>query len=332
MPRKLRMFVEGGVYHVYCRVSRGDGVFLDEVEAESFLEIVREVKQRDAFIVYAWCLMSNHYHMAVRTAEVPLWRSMASIQGRTSKGFNSRHRVFGPLWQGRYKAKPVEDQRHFDQLIVYIHMNPVAAGVVEDPADHRWSGHREMIGIEDFGIADVGEALASFGSTRGRARRTYVRQLRADRDAEWLGERPGRLPWWGRAGSDEDQEIALRKGVAYVDYLGRSTAPERPRFATDVFLQRACEILGVGLEVLAGRRRTSVERDLRELVSVVGVERYGQRNRDLAAALAKDPGAVSRWVSAGAARRAAEPAFAKRVLELDQGLQASTSGSSNEAL
>ena len=184
-----------------------------------------------------------------------------------------------------------------------------------------------MIGIEDFGIADVGEALASFGFDQ-RASQQDVRQAAPGGPRGRVAGRASlsRLPWWGRAGSDEDQEIALRKGVAYVDYLGRSTAPERPRFATDVFLQRACEILGVGLEVLAGRRRTSVERDLRELVSVVGVERYGQRNRDLAAALAKDPGAVSRWVSAGAARRAAEPAFAKRVLELDQGLQASTSG------
>ena len=332
MPRKLRVFVEGGVYHVYCRVSRGDGVFLDESEAESFLDIVRQVKQRDGLIVYAWCLMSNHYRMAVRTAEVPLWRCMASIQGRTSKGFNSRHRVFRPLWQGRYKAKPVEDQRYFDQLIVYIHMNPVAAGVVEDPADHRWSGHREMIGTEDFGIADVGEALASFGSTVGRARRAYVRRLRAEREAEWLGERPGRLPWWGRSRADEDEAIAPREGVAYVDYLGRSTGPERPRFTAGVFLRRACEALGVDLEALTGRGRTSVERDLRELVSVLGVERYGQRVSDLAAALVKNPGTVSRWVSAGAARRTAEPAFVGRVQDLDQRLQTAASGGSDETL
>jgi len=53
--------------------------------------------------------------------------------------------VLGPVWQSRYKAKLVEDQRYFDQLMVYIHLNPVKAGMVEDPARYRWSGHRELI-------------------------------------------------------------------------------------------------------------------------------------------------------------------------------------------
>ena len=75
-----------------------------------------------------------------------------------------------------------------------------------------------------------------------------------------------------------------------------------------------------------------MERDLRELVSVLAVERYRQRVNDLAAVLAKNPGTVSRWVSAGAARRTAEPAFAKRVQDLDQRLQAAASGGSDETL
>ncbi len=208
MPRKPRMFVEGGVYHVYCRTGRGEPVFLNDAEALGFIEVLQETKQRDGFIVYAWCLMSNHYHLALRTTGVPLWRSMASIQALTSKRFNRRHRVFGPLWQGRYKAKPVEDQRYLDQIVVYIHLNPVAAGIVENPAEHRLSGHRELVGLDDFGIIDRNEALAQFGPTVGRARRAYVRALagesrrrvagRAPRAASLVGPSPTRRRTGGR--------------------------------------------------------------------------------------------------------------------------------------
>ena len=61
MPRRLRVEIEGGVYHVYNRVSSGEHVFADPDEADRFVELVRSVKARDGWTVFAWCLMSNHY-------------------------------------------------------------------------------------------------------------------------------------------------------------------------------------------------------------------------------------------------------------------------------
>ncbi len=79
MPRPARVFVEGGVYHVYNRIARGEDRFRDERDAERFVDLLREVKQRDELTVFAWCLMSNHYHLAVRTSATPLARSMKSV-------------------------------------------------------------------------------------------------------------------------------------------------------------------------------------------------------------------------------------------------------------
>ena len=67
MGRKPRVFVEGGVYHVYCRTAHGERAFDDPDEAAAFVEVLRETKERDGFLVYAWCLMANHYHLALRT-------------------------------------------------------------------------------------------------------------------------------------------------------------------------------------------------------------------------------------------------------------------------
>ncbi len=315
MPRKPRVFVEGGIYHVYCRASRGEAVFADETEAAAFVDILRKIKQRDGLVFFAWALMSGHYHIALRTAEIPLWRTMASIQGLTTKGFNRRHRVYGPLWQGRYKASIVEDESYLYQLIAYIHLNPVSAGLVDDPAKHQWSGHREIIGKDGQDLVDFDEVLMMYGDTRRMAKREYLKSLNTMGATDWVGEEPSKFPW--RRAVD-DEPVSPREGGVYVDYLGRSTAPERPRLSVEDFLGRACEALGADVNELASRRRDPRLREQRELVAVLGVEKYGQRVRDIAGRLEKNPGSVSRWVSSAAERRLTDPGFAQRLENLDE--------------
>ena len=103
MPRKPRLFLPRAIYHVYCRVARGEFVFGDVNEAAEFVETARHVRDLDGWKILAWCLMGNHYHLVVATDTVPLWRSMARLQGRVSRGFNKRRRYLGRLWQSRYK-------------------------------------------------------------------------------------------------------------------------------------------------------------------------------------------------------------------------------------
>ena len=97
MPRRPRVFVDGAIYHVYCRFAHGAGVFAAAEEAEQFLAIVRDVKRTDELSILAWCLMPTHYHLAVRTGRLPLWRSLRVIQGRFALVHNRRHRTLGPL-------------------------------------------------------------------------------------------------------------------------------------------------------------------------------------------------------------------------------------------
>lgn len=118
MPRRLRVFVEGGLYHVYNRFARGEGVLADPEEAIEFAELLREVKRRDGLTVFAWALLPNHYHIALRTSAIPLSRTMQYLQGIYSLRFNRRWRRTGPLWQSRYQARIIDDQESYDRVMV----------------------------------------------------------------------------------------------------------------------------------------------------------------------------------------------------------------------
>lgn len=320
MPRSPRIFVEGGIYHVYNRVTRGEKVFDEDQEALFLLDTMRKVRDRDDFIVLAWCIMGNHYHLAVRCTSVPLWRSMASIHVNISRSFNKRYRVYGPFWQGRYKAKLVETPEYLRQLLVYIHLNPVTAGIVERPDDYVWSGHREVVRRFKNSFVDSDELLLSFDETREAARRAYLSSIRAAVDQEWLDGVPGTLPWWplGRPRKvDTEDELRLKTGTPVIDALGQTTALERPWLTPDDFVDRVLKVLKISTkEVASGTKQRDVVR-AREILFSLGVERYGLKVTEMATALQVNYDSASLWGRRGAQRRAGNAEFARKAEEVD---------------
>ena len=160
MPRANRTLEEGRIYHVYNRVG-GDGMpFAEDPMAARFAQLLRQIVERDELVVFAWVLMSNHFHLVVRMGAAPLSRSLKSLQQQMTRSRNRRAKVFGPMWQGRYKAKQVDDDEHLAQLIAYVHLNPVSAGIVDRPKSYKMSGHRDILGLRKRPIVSVDDVLA----------------------------------------------------------------------------------------------------------------------------------------------------------------------------
>jgi len=321
MGRRPRILVPGGIYHVYNRVSRGQHVFRKDEEAERLEGLFATTKQRDDFQILAWCVMSSHYHLAVRMGEIGLSRSMRTIHHRFSQSYNGRHRVFGPFWQGRYRSKLVDDDEYLRQLITYIHLNPVAAGIVKDASKYRWCGHREVVGrAVGRHLVDVDETLLAFHSNRRSALGGYRSAMAFALGEDWRTEGPGRLPWWriGRPPRGDDaSETVVDEKLPRIQMDGRSNLKPRPKMELDQFLELGAAACEVEVADLSSRKRRVPVVEAREILAWLGVELYGYTVKAMAAKFEKHREAVSRMVIRAAERRVVDQGFAGRVRCVD---------------
>jgi REP element-mobilizing transposase RayT len=318
MPRRPRVFVEGGIYHVYNRFASGEPVFADPEEALEFIELLRYVKQRDGWTVFAWVLMSNHYHLAIRSRAVPISRGFQYLQGRFSQRFNRGRKRTGALWQSRYHAKPINEEGYLDRVILYIHLNPVAGGLVDSPADHVFGGHREIVKGISNPVIDIDDCLLSFGQTQRAARQTYLSAIRLG--CRELGKEAGRDSRLPRIWFRPDSDLAPDDEGPYIDVLGRSTGPERYELSAEEFIERSAAILHIDVGELASRSRRNEVVEARRLIITVGRERWAQSTKQLASALQKSADTVTYIQREGVRQRLDDEGFLRRYECLDAAL------------
>jgi REP element-mobilizing transposase RayT len=110
---------------------------------------VIKAKERFQFSLYAYCLMTNHFHLLLETRLANISRIMHYIKGSYTTYYNIRHRRTGHLFQGRFKSIVVDKDNYFLELTRYIHLNPVRAGAVSDPVAYQWSSYRGYLGRKD---------------------------------------------------------------------------------------------------------------------------------------------------------------------------------------
>ena len=135
MGRAPRIEYAGALYHVMSRGNRQEAIFLDDRDQECFLDSVGEVCSRTGWRIHAYVLMGNHYHLLLETPEPNLVDGMRWLQGTYTKRFNARHKLWGHLLQGRYKALVIDpNDEYFRTVGDYIHLNPARARCF-DPRD-----------------------------------------------------------------------------------------------------------------------------------------------------------------------------------------------------
>jgi len=179
MARPLRIEIADGIYHVTGRVLAREDIARDDKDQKHWLDQLDAVVTRLGWRVFAWVLMSNHFHLFLTTPEPNLSRGMHDLNAGYVNWYNTRHRRRGPLFQGRFYSILVEREYHYWELTRYIHLNPVRAGMVEQPQEYPWSSCLDYLSnrrTPDWLAKD--EVLAGHGRTMRAAMREYRGFLR----------------------------------------------------------------------------------------------------------------------------------------------------------
>jgi len=174
MARALRIEYPGACYHVVARSVCRRNITTDQRDARTLISALENVHKKYNFVLYAYCIMSNHYHLLLETPDGNLSRGMQNLNSTYAIIFNKRHKGSGHLFQGRYKAILVEKEEYLLTLSRYIVLNPVRAGIVNEPEAYGWSSFREAMGMKRrSGFLETSYILSHFSEDLAAARRQY---------------------------------------------------------------------------------------------------------------------------------------------------------------
>ena len=150
MPRTARASLADVCYHVMNRGNRRATIYHDESDYQAFVEMMRRATRRLPMRILAWCLMPNHFHLVLRPhADGDLGRWMHWLLTTQTQRHRLRHETTGRIWQGRFKAPPIQCDRHLLVVMRYVERNPLRAGLVRRAEAWPWSSLRGHIGRSD---------------------------------------------------------------------------------------------------------------------------------------------------------------------------------------
>lgn len=174
MARQLRIEFEGAFYHVTSRGNLREKVFFVDNDRERFLEILRRTKERYGYLLHAYALMDNHYHLMIETPRANISQIMQNINTSYTVYINRKHHRSGHLLQGRFKGIIVDKDEYLFTLSRYIHLNPVRAKIVQRPEDYKWTSYKAYIDkTARKTLVDTADTLSYFSKKKGKAARAY---------------------------------------------------------------------------------------------------------------------------------------------------------------
>jgi len=331
MPRRARLDAAGVLHHVIIRGINRKSIFLGNDEREDFAGRLSVLLPETVTVCYAWALMSNHAHMLLRTGDVPLSTFMARLLTGYAAGFNRRHRRSGHLFQNRYKSIICQEEPYLQELLRYIHLNPLRAGIVPDYESlghYRWSGHAAILGTRAVPWQDTRYILTLFDPDEKEARAAYrefvssgiSRGRRSELAGGGLVRSPGgweevRGPV--RAGPVKGDERILGDTSFVTDLLARAEERMTRRYemkqsGIDIAAieRRVCQLFGMHRKDLYARGRRKELVEARSVFCFFAVTELETTLKDLAVRFSISGQAIGLAVERG--RRIAE----KKGLEL----------------
>ncbi|MBI1921343.1 MAG: transposase [Geobacter sp.] len=277
MARKPRIHYPGAVFHVILRGNAGAPIFFDDRDRYRLYLMLQHAVEKFGCRIHAFCLMTNHIHLVMQTGEMPLARIMQNISLRYTKWINYSRQRTGHVFQGRYKALLIDSDSYLLELVRYVHLNPVRAGIAKESDDYLWTWHRAYLGRETLPWLTSEWVLSMLSSEIGKARKAYC-----DFVNDGIGE--GRRNEF-HSGTCEGRLLGDDK---FVDAVLEKACQRRYRTTVSDVLRVVCRMYGTTVEELKAPGKTRPFTEARAMASLIVQESTHLPLTELGKALNRD--------------------------------------------
>jgi REP element-mobilizing transposase RayT len=322
MPRQARLDAQGTIHHVIVRGIEKRQIFNDREDRENFVSRMGLIASETETPIYAWSLMTNHAHILLRSGPHGLSKFMRRLLTGYAISYNRRHNRTGHLFQNRYKSTVCDEDSYFQELVRYIHLNPLRAKLVANMSAldrYPWSGHAAVMGRVKSLWQDRNYVLSWFGNNVEKAKKTY-RQYVQEGIAQ--GRRPDliggglirSLGGWSEVLSlrrQDEQVLADERILGSGDFVERilkeaddklkhELAANKRRHDAERFIEQVCAKEKINSnELRMGSRRGRISQ-VRSKIACQLVEDYGLPLAEIARKLGVSTSAVSKALTRAA--------------------------------
>ena len=320
MPRLARLDAPGVLHHVMGRGIERSDIFFNNKDRDDFLNRLSLLVEEDAIEVYAWTLMPNHFHLLLKTKNRSLSSSMKKLLTGYVVNFNRRHNRYGHLFQNRYKSIVCQEDTYLMELVRYIHLNLLRAGIVKDITGlnrNPWSGHSVLLGNKKREWQNTEYVLSYFGSKKVCIKNYY----KYVKDGIAAGNRPElvggglirSMGGWSEVLANRtrkdihafdsrvlgDSEFVQEIRTGLDDLIKRNLRISGQKIDLEELCNRVCKREGISLgELISGSRR-QVAIKSRRIVSWIAVHELGYSGAEVARNLGVTNSCITRFIASG---------------------------------
>jgi putative transposase len=309
MPRHARIDIPGLLHHVIVRGIEKRPVFLDDQDREEFLSRFSLLLQETETCCYAWTLLDSHFHLLLQPKTVKLAHFMRRLLTGYAVVFNLRHNRVGHLFQNRYKSIVCDGDSYLLELVRYIHLNPVRAGIItklEDLDHYPWCGHSDLLGKTSRKLIAVDEVLSHFSKKVTTARKRYE-QFIADgittssKVKLSVGGKRTSVALDPSLGNDELFDDRILGGGLFVNQILQSAdlSPDVSKMSLADLIRQVASFFNVEQSRLSKHSKERALTQAKAVVCYVALRELGLRGIDVAVALGYTPAAVSHAAKRG---------------------------------
>lgn len=314
MPRRKRIIYPELCYHVLIKGNDGRDIFRDDADRSWFCLLLQYASEKHRLIIHGFCLMTNHVHLLLQPENPDLSSGMHALSFRYAQYFNRKYQQRGYLFQGRFKAIPVQSGTYLRRLVRYIHLNPIRAHLARAPEQYRWSSHSAYMEQSSYTWLQQNLVLKAFAD-RSRLLK-YITLANSETRDELIEIRHAL-----QAGAYGDADFLASHRSNSANKATSSECHLKSCISIEEFVNRICDEMQVPLEaVQSTRRQQNLVKARAAMAILLNQLKLGSMTA-LGKIIQRDPTSLGRLVSKGDK----DPALRKLATELTERFQTSAS-------